>query len=56
VQGKDAPVKETDVAPYIKQDRTYVPIRFFAEEIGLDVQWDQATRTVILRQKTTIAP
>jgi sugar lactone lactonase YvrE len=54
VQGKDASVKETDVAPYIKEDRTYVPVRFFAEEIGLDVQWDAATRTAILRSKTTI--
>ena len=32
--------QETDVAPYVKQDRTYVPVRFFAEQIGLDVQWD----------------
>lgn len=46
---------ETDTAPYIKQDRTYVPVRFFAEEIGLDVQWDKATRTAILRQKTSEA-
>jgi sugar lactone lactonase YvrE len=54
VQGKDAAVKETDVSPYIKEDRTYVPVRFFAEEIGMDVQWDNATRTAILRPKTTI--
>lgn len=46
-------ITETDAAPYIKQDRTYVPIRFFAEEIGLDVQWDNVTRTAILRQKTS---
>lgn len=46
---------ETDAVPYIKQDRTYVPIRFIAEEIGLDVQWDNATRTAILRQKTIAA-
>ncbi|NHN31234.1 stalk domain-containing protein [Paenibacillus agricola] len=56
VEGLVAPLKETDVAPYIKQDRTYVPVRFFAEEIGLDVQWDNVTRTAILRPKTTIAP
>jgi sugar lactone lactonase YvrE len=56
VHGKDAPIKETDVSPYIKQDRTYVPVRFFAEEIGLDVQWNDATRTAILRQKTSITP
>lgn len=45
--------KQIDVAPYIKEDRTYVPVRFFAEELGLDVQWDNATRTVILRDKVT---
>jgi len=51
--GKDAVSGETDVAPYIKQDRTYVPVRFFAEQIGLDVQWDQATTTAILREKSS---
>jgi len=29
-------------------DRTMVPIRFLAEEIGLNVKWDDATRTVLL--------
>ncbi|MDF2961576.1 MAG: repeat protein [Paenibacillus sp.] len=48
--------KETDAAPYIKDDTTYVPIRFFAEEIGLDVQWYDPAKTAILRQKSTIAP
>lgn len=42
---------ETDVAPYVKQDRTYVPIRFFAEQIGLDVQWQDEVQTAILRVK-----
>ncbi|MCZ8518011.1 MULTISPECIES: stalk domain-containing protein [Paenibacillus] len=42
--------KPTDAAPYIKNDLTYVPVRFFAEEIGLDVQWDAASRTAILRR------
>ncbi|WP_159881314.1 stalk domain-containing protein [Paenibacillus puerhi] len=50
--GKEGVLKDTDTAPYIKQDLTYVPVRFFAEEIGLDVQWDNATRTAILRNKT----
>ncbi|MDR6548934.1 stalk domain-containing protein [Paenibacillus qinlingensis] len=43
---------ETDAAPYVKQDRTYVPIRFFAEQIGLDVQWDASHQTAILRVKS----
>lgn len=44
-----AVIKEIDVAPYIQADLTYVPIRFFSEELGLDVQWDATTETVILR-------
>ncbi len=43
--------RQIDVEPYIKDDRTYVPVRFFAEEIGLDVQWVQAKQTVVLRMK-----
>lgn len=50
-EGKPDVVKETDTAPYIKEDRTFVPVRFFAEEIGMDVQWDNGSRTVILREK-----
>ncbi|NQX61548.1 stalk domain-containing protein [Paenibacillus qinlingensis] len=45
---------DTDAAPYVKQDRTYVPIRFFAEQIGLDVQWDAAHQTAILRTKSFV--
>ena len=28
--------------------RTYVPIRFFSEQFGLDVDWDQDSCTVLL--------
>ncbi|MGG1518345.1 stalk domain-containing protein [Paenibacillus oryzisoli] len=44
----------TDASPYVKQDRTFVPIRFFAEQIGLDVQWDAPHHTAILRTKSAI--
>jgi sugar lactone lactonase YvrE len=44
----------TDASPYVKQDRTYVPVRFFAEQIGLDVQWDAAHQTAILRTKSYV--
>lgn len=40
---------ELAVAPYIESDSTYVPVRFVAEALGLDVQWHHPTRTVILR-------
>jgi sugar lactone lactonase YvrE len=42
-------VQTTDAAPYVKQNLTYVPVRFFAEQVGLDVQWDQTHRTAIIR-------
>jgi sugar lactone lactonase YvrE len=42
-------IKPIDVAPYINHDLTYVPIRFFAEELGQNVQWHQDTQTVIIR-------
>lgn len=35
---------------FVKRNRAYVPVRFFAERLGLDVQWHQATNTVILRR------
>ncbi|HZG87249.1 stalk domain-containing protein [Paenibacillus sp.] len=38
-----------DAAPYVSGSRTYVPIRFFAEQIGVDVDWHGPTTTVILR-------
>lgn len=54
VVGNGAPAaRAIDAYPYIKDDRTYVPVRFFAEDLGLDVQWENATRTVILRDKLT---
>ncbi|RKN85044.1 stalk domain-containing protein [Paenibacillus ginsengarvi] len=52
VNGGSRLTKEIDAAPYIKDDRTFVPVRFFAEELGLDVEWNESTRTVILRDKT----
>lgn len=36
----------SDVYPYIKNSRTYVPIRFIAEELGYDVKWDGANKKV----------
>lgn len=32
---------ETDVAPFIENDRTMVPLRFVIETLGLEVKWDQ---------------
>lgn len=36
------------VAPLIVSGRTMLPVRFIAEQLGADVQWDGATRTATI--------
>ena len=38
---------QPDVPPQIVQDRTLIPIRFVAEALGADVDWEDATKTAI---------
>lgn len=40
--------KEMDVAPFLKSDRTFVPVRFVSEAFGFDVKWDDSTNTVTI--------
>lgn len=40
-----------DAAPVIVQDRTMVPVRFLAESLGADVQWNAVTSTVSINQR-----
>lgn len=47
---------EVDSAARIKNDRTYVPIRFVSEALGYDVQWEGSTRTVIIKDKLKDKP
>lgn len=42
----DADTKNKEVKPYIKSDRTMVPLRYIAEEFGADVDFDDAKREV----------
>lgn len=42
--------KDMDVAPIIKNSRTYVPVRFVSEALGCEVQWDAKTQKVTIRQ------
>lgn len=50
---KDGIETPMDVAPFAKDNRTFVPIRFVAEAFGLNVEWKQETQEVIIsnRQK-----
>ncbi|MEQ2401558.1 stalk domain-containing protein, partial [Peptoniphilus hominis (ex Hitch et al. 2025)] len=43
-----------DIAPFIEGDRTMLPIRFVAEALGFNVQWDNENRTVILIDKENV--
>lgn len=38
-----------DVAPVIKNERTYVPVRIVANCLGLEVDWNQDTYSVVLK-------
>ncbi|HIE13452.1 MAG TPA: copper amine oxidase N-terminal domain-containing protein [Desulfotomaculum sp.] len=45
-----------DVAPYIRNGRTYLPVRYLAYACGVvpeDIAWDGITRTVILKKGPT---
>ncbi|NLY09782.1 MAG: hypothetical protein GXZ11_07845 [Tissierellia bacterium] len=37
-----------EVAPLLKEDRTFVPLRFIAEQFGQKVNWDNDNRTVVI--------
>ena len=39
-----------DAAPYIKDERTMVPVRFISEAFGMDVDWDGETLSVLITQ------
>ena len=45
---------EMDVTPYVKEGRTYVPVRFVAEAWGCGVGWDADTSTVIIVDVDTL--
>ncbi len=42
--------KIVDVAPQIINSRTLMPIRFVAESFGYQVDWDEATQTVLIKR------
>lgn len=39
---------ELDVPPVIIGDRTLVPVRAISESLGMKVDWDEVTRTVLI--------
>ncbi|RBW69241.1 stalk domain-containing protein [Bacillus taeanensis] len=49
LNGKE--IKSATALTLIKNDRTYVPIRFLSEEIGAEVKWDSLNRKVSISFK-----
>ena len=50
----DGATKVFDSVPYIKDDRTYVSVRFITEALGCSVEWIEDTRKVIIRSEEAI--
>lgn len=46
IQGDEESVKELDVAPYIINGSTMIPLRGLLEEMGAEITWDGATETI----------
>ena len=47
--------KKLDTPPFLRDDRTFVPVRFLAESLGAEVFWEDETRTaVFVKDGTTV--
>jgi hypothetical protein len=50
VNGAIVPIDtDPNVVPIIINSRTMLPFRFIAEQLGATVEWNGATRTVVIR-------
>lgn len=45
-------ITKMDVVPILKNDRTFVPIRFISEALGENINWDAKNKTVIIGDET----
>lgn len=45
---------EIDAPPFIRDGRTYVPVRFAAQTLGLEVGWDGNVSTVVMLDKAEL--
>ena len=46
--------KTMNIAVTVKNDRTCIPVRFFAEALDAEVDWDEDTNTVFVSIKTSL--
>jgi len=56
VNGVDMPIDSTnpEVVPEIINNRTMLPLRFIAESLGCDVQWDGTTKTITITYQANL--
>lgn len=50
----DGEIKVMDTMPFLKNERTYVPVRFLSENLGFSVQWDGIDRIVDISSDDTL--
>lgn len=53
VNGQPKPI---DVPPVIRENRTLIPVRFVAENLGLEVSWDPSSRIVGITRPAVETP
>lgn len=41
-------IVKTDTAPFLKENRTFVPVRFISEKLGFKVEWDEKSQLVTI--------
>lgn len=51
----DGQPKVSDLAPFIQDNRTFVPVRVVGEALGAEVEWDEATQTVTIAREDLTA-
>ena len=56
INGKTTPIDagNTNVKPLIISDRTMLPLRFVTENLGCEVQWEQATQRVTITKTGSV--
>lgn len=50
----DGVEKEFDSIPYVKNDRTYISVRFITESLGCSVEWNEAKQEVTVRSEEAV--
>lgn len=57
-KGNQATIQSLDAAPFIRDDHTFLPLRFMAESMELQVDWDADSRivTIITSGEPEITP